>query len=147
MQDEEKTEQQSPCTVCTVVGEQLSTATISLAERDEELATTRATLAERDEEIEILNEELNEKNAQIEKLNKIIGTAKSAAAVTKTTAAKVVTPMEELEFEGENYKWQRSTFSLPGGPRVYTAAEASLDDKLIRKLLSIRGQKVLVIQA
>lgn len=99
---------------------------------------------------------------QNEKLNAIIGKAKTQTGIDVKAAEKKepVIPAEPIEVEVEvvaedgtkskekvkkQAQWQKARFRLMGDITSYTAAEASKDPVVLKKLLSIPGQQILKV--
>ena len=85
------------------------------------------------------------KDEQIEALNGIIANVKTQTVIDVNTAQKEVPeiPAEPFEFEGKTYQWQKARFRLMGDINAYTAAQASKDEAVLKKLLAIDGQQIL----
>lgn len=100
--------------------------------------------AEKITQLETENESLLEKNITheetIEKLNTIV--ANPASTENKSITAE----LGSIEHKGVTYAWKRKTFRLAGSPEVFTIAQAKADPKLLARLLSFKGQDVLVEQ-
>ncbi len=89
---------------------------------------------------------IKEQAEQIDLLNGIIGSAKPAQTVVDTEGKKNVAPVipaEPIEHNGKKYAWQRAAFRFPGDFKSISATEASVDKKILDRLLSIPGQKIL----
>lgn len=99
------------------------------------------------EEKEITTADLHE---IVKKQGEEINTLKSLLAAKKETEITLnkkeelpTIPEDEVEVNGKEYKFNVARFRLPNRSEIILAAEAALDEVLLKEIVAIEGQNIL----
>lgn len=100
---------------------------------------------EQDEAIASLIEANKKLAEQNEALKKVVSSATSIETAAKKELPKL--PTENVKHDGSEFRWTVPAFILVEEgeePIQITAAAAATDEKIIAKILSVKGQNILV---